>query len=44
MHSFTSSLLVALGGIVVSVLATESKVRGFKPSKIRWTFMGDKNP
>jgi hypothetical protein len=30
------SHLVALGGIVVSVLATGSKVRGFKPGRGRW--------
>jgi hypothetical protein len=28
--------LVALGGLVVSVLATGSKVRGFKPGRGRW--------
>jgi hypothetical protein len=27
---------VALGGLVVSVLATEPKVRGFKPGRGRW--------
>jgi hypothetical protein len=28
--------LVALGGLVVSVLATGPKVRGFKPGRGRW--------
>jgi hypothetical protein len=27
---------VALGGLVVSVLATRPKVRGFKPGRGRW--------
>jgi hypothetical protein len=27
---------VALGGVVVSVLATGPKVRGFKPGRGRW--------
>jgi hypothetical protein len=31
-----SSSLVALGGVVVSVLATEPKVRGFKRGRGRW--------
>jgi hypothetical protein len=35
---------VALGGLVVSVLATGSKVRGFDPDRGRWIFKGDKNP
>jgi hypothetical protein len=30
------AILVALGGIVVSVLATGPKVRGFKPGRGRW--------
>jgi hypothetical protein len=29
-------LCVALGGLVVSVLATGPKVRGFKPGRGRW--------
>jgi hypothetical protein len=33
---------VALGGLVVSVLATGPKVRGF--DRGRWIFKGDKNP
>jgi hypothetical protein len=33
---------VDLGGLVVSVLATGPKVRGFDPN--RWIFKGDKNP
>jgi hypothetical protein len=35
---------VALGGLVVSVLATVPKVRGFDPDRGRWIFKGDKNP
>jgi hypothetical protein len=27
---------IALGGVVVSVLATGPKVRGFKPGRRRW--------
>jgi hypothetical protein len=30
---------VALGGVVVSVLATGPKVRGFKPGPGRWILM-----
>jgi hypothetical protein len=30
------SYAVALGGVVVSVLATGPKVRGFKPGRGRW--------
>ena len=37
-------LYVALGGIVVSVLTTGPKVRGFDPDRGRWIFKGDKNP
>jgi hypothetical protein len=33
---------VALGGLVVSVLATGPKVRGFDPDLGRWIFKGDK--
>jgi hypothetical protein len=33
-----------LGGLVVSVLATGPKVRGFDPDRGRWIFKGDKNP
>jgi hypothetical protein len=33
---------VTFGGLVVIVIATEPKVRGFKPG--RRHFMGDKNP
>jgi hypothetical protein len=33
---------VDLGGLVVSVLATGPKVRGFDPE--RWIFKRDKNP
>jgi hypothetical protein len=35
---------VAFGGLVVSVLATGPKVRGFSPGRGRWIFKGDKNP
>jgi hypothetical protein len=33
---FLSQLYVALGGLVVSVLAAGPKVRGFKPGRGRW--------
>jgi hypothetical protein len=33
---------VALGGLVVSVLATGPKIRGFKPGRGRWIFKCDK--
>jgi hypothetical protein len=36
--------IVALGGLVVSVLATGPKVRGFDPGWGRCIFKGDKNP
>jgi hypothetical protein len=36
--------IVDLGGLVVSVLATGPKVRGFDPDRGRWIFKGDKNP
>jgi hypothetical protein len=39
----TTSTSVALGGLVVSVLATGPKVRGFNPGRGRWIFKGD-NP
>jgi hypothetical protein len=35
---------VDLGGLMVSVLATGPKVRGFDPDRGRWIFKGDKNP
>ena len=35
---------VDLGGLVVSVLATGPKVRGFDPDRGRWIFKGNKNP
>jgi hypothetical protein len=38
------SYIVDLGGLVVSVLATGPKVRGFDPDRGRWIFKGDKNP
>jgi hypothetical protein len=36
--------IVDLGGLVVSLLATGPKVRGFDPDRGRWIFKGDKNP
>jgi hypothetical protein len=36
------SNVVVLGGLVVSVLATGPKVRGFNPGRGRWIFKGDK--
>jgi hypothetical protein len=36
LQSYSSSSTVALGGVVVSVLATGPKVRGFKPGRWRW--------
>jgi hypothetical protein len=30
--------LIALGGVIVIVLTTESKLRGFKPGRERWIF------
>jgi hypothetical protein len=38
------SVVIVLGGVMVSVLATGPKVRGFKPGRGRWIFKGDKNP
>jgi hypothetical protein len=35
---------VDLGGLVVSVLTTGPKVRGFDPDRGRWIFKDDKNP
>jgi hypothetical protein len=35
---------VVVSGVVVSVLATGPKVRGFDPDRGRWIFKGDKNP
>jgi hypothetical protein len=40
-HSYPPS--VDLGGLVVNVLATGPKVRGFDPDRGRWIFKGDKN-
>jgi hypothetical protein len=39
-----STKVVALGGILVTVLAIRHKVRGFKPSQGQWIFKGDENP
>jgi hypothetical protein len=36
LHISSLKLLVALGDLVVSVLATGPKVRGFKPGRGRW--------
>jgi hypothetical protein len=44
MSAVSFSAFVSLGGLVVSVLAIQPKVRGFKPCRERWTFNGDKNP
>jgi hypothetical protein len=33
-----------LGGVVISVLSTTPKGRGFKPGSGLWIFQGDKNP
>jgi hypothetical protein len=35
---------VVVGGLVVSVLSTGPKVRGFKPGRGRWNFYDDKIP
>jgi hypothetical protein len=35
-HNLFQKYLVALGGVLVSVLATGPKVRGFKPGRGRW--------
>jgi hypothetical protein len=35
---------VVLGNGIVIVLATEPKIRGFKPGRQRWIFRGDTNP
>jgi hypothetical protein len=36
--------IVDLGGVMVIVLVTGPKVRGFKPGRRRWVFKVDKNP
>jgi hypothetical protein len=41
---YSKGASVDLGGLVVSVLATGPKVRGFDPDRGRWNFKGDKNP
>jgi hypothetical protein len=43
-NKYNKRLPVDLGGLVVSVLATGPKVRGFDPDRGRWIFKGDKNP
>jgi hypothetical protein len=39
-----TTLVVNLGGLVVSVLAFGPNFRVFKPGRGRWIFKGDKNP
>jgi hypothetical protein len=39
-----SDVLVDLGGLLLSALANGPKVRGFKPVRGRWSFIGDKYP
>jgi hypothetical protein len=34
---------IVLSGLLVIVLATGPKVRGFKPNRGQWIFKGDKN-
>jgi hypothetical protein len=41
---YTKCVFVDFGGLVVSVLDTGPKVRGFDPDRGRWIFKGDKNP
>jgi hypothetical protein len=36
--------LCRLDGVMVVMLATGHKARGFKPGRGRWIFKGDKNP
>jgi hypothetical protein len=36
--------LVAIGGVMVSVLAIDPKFHRFKPGRERWIYKGDKNP
>jgi hypothetical protein len=43
-YAFCNTNAIALGGLVVSVLATGPKDRGFDPDRGRWIFKGDKNP
>jgi hypothetical protein len=40
---FCILLAVAIDGVMVSVPAIGTKVRGFKPSRERWIFKADKN-
>jgi hypothetical protein len=39
-YMYTNLTCVTLGGLVVSVLATGPKVRGFDPDRGRWIFKG----
>jgi hypothetical protein len=41
---FSKKFEIILGGLEITVLATEPKARGFKPSRGQLIFMGDKNP
>jgi hypothetical protein len=41
---YGKTVQVTLGGLVVSVFAIGTKVRGLKPGRGRWIFNGDKNP
>jgi hypothetical protein len=36
--------IVALGGLVVIMLAITLKLQAFTPDRGRWILMGDKNP
>jgi hypothetical protein len=36
--------LVILGGVMVSMVASRPKVRGFRPGQAQWIFKGDSNP
>ena len=36
--------LDGFGGLVVSILATGTRVRGFKPGRSRWIFREAENP
>jgi hypothetical protein len=40
----TNHMHSGFGGLVVSMLASGTRVRGFKPSLSRWIFFGHKNP
>jgi hypothetical protein len=42
--SWSNQTQVALGDLVLIVLAIEPKIRGFKAGRRRWIFKGDKGP